>query len=71
MTSWRSTGGTQAATATAKTPESFATEQYFGINAFGFTNKAGETRFIRYVAEPLPGFPTSIRRMQPSGRRIT
>jgi len=43
------------ATATAKTPESFATEQYFGINAFGFTNKAGETRFIRYVAEPLAG----------------
>jgi catalase len=41
--------------ATAKTPESFATEQYFGINAFGFTNKAGETRFIRYVAEPVAG----------------
>jgi catalase len=41
--------------ATAKTPESFATEQYFGINAFGFTNKAGETRFIRYVAEPIAG----------------
>jgi catalase len=41
--------------ATAKTPESFTTEQYFGINAFGFTNKAGETRFIRYVAEPLAG----------------
>ena len=41
--------------ATARTPESFATEQYFGINAFGFTNKAGETRFIRYVAEPLAG----------------
>ena len=43
------------AAATAKTPESFATEQYFGINAFRFTNKAGETRFIRYVAEPLAG----------------
>ena len=43
------------ATATAKTPESFATERYFGINAFSFTNKAGETRFIRYVAEPLAG----------------
>jgi catalase len=43
------------AAATTKTPESFATEQYFGINAFGFTNKAGETRFIRYVAEPLAG----------------
>jgi catalase len=43
------------ATATAKTPESFATERYFGINAFSFTNKVGETRFIRYVAEPLAG----------------
>jgi catalase len=42
-------------TATAKTPESFATERYFGINAFSFTNKAGETRFIRYVAEPVAG----------------
>ena len=41
--------------ATAKTPASFATERYFGINAFGFTNKAGETRFIRYIAEPLAG----------------
>ncbi|EWY41597.1 catalase [Skermanella stibiiresistens SB22] len=41
--------------ATVATPESFATENYFGINAFAFTNKAGETRFIRYVAEPLAG----------------
>lgn len=41
--------------ATAKTPASFATEQYFGINAFRFTNKAGEQRFIRYVAEPVAG----------------
>jgi catalase len=43
------------ANATVQTPESFATERYFGINAFGFTNKADETRFIRYVAEPLAG----------------
>jgi catalase len=41
--------------ATVRTPASFATERYFGINAFGFTNKAGETNFIRYVAEPLAG----------------
>ncbi|MCW2242171.1 catalase family peroxidase [Azospirillum canadense] len=41
--------------ATTKTPASFATEQYFGINAFRFTNKAGEQRFIRYVAEPAAG----------------
>lgn len=41
--------------ATTRTPTSFATEQYFGINAFRFTNKAGEQRFIRYVAEPVAG----------------
>jgi catalase len=43
------------ANASVKTPESFTTEQYFGINAFAFTNKAGQTSFIRYVAEPLAG----------------
>ena len=41
--------------ATTKTPTSFATEEYFGINAFRFINKAGEARFIRYVMEPLAG----------------
>jgi len=41
--------------ATVKTPDSFATEQYFGINAFRFTNRAGQSRFIRYVAEPVAG----------------
>jgi catalase len=41
--------------ATIKTPDSFATEHYFGINAFAFTNQAGETRFIRYIAEPVAG----------------
>ncbi|HYG88515.1 MAG TPA: catalase family peroxidase [Azospirillum sp.] len=41
--------------ATTKTPTSFATEEYFGINAFRFINKAGEQRFIRYVMEPLAG----------------
>src|SRR5690242_15302044 len=32
--------------ATVATPVSFATEEYFGINAFQFTNKAGEKHFI-------------------------
>ena len=43
------------AAATVRTPVSFATEQYFGINAFRFTNQAGETHFIRYIAEPVAG----------------
>jgi catalase len=43
------------AAATTRTPVSFATERYFGINAFRFTNQAGETRFIRYIAEPVAG----------------
>ena len=41
--------------ATVSTPASFATERYFGINAFRFTNQAGETHFIRYIAEPVAG----------------
>lgn len=41
--------------ATTRTPASFATEEYFGINAFRFINKAGEAQFIRYVMEPLAG----------------
>jgi catalase len=43
------------AAATTRTPSSFATEQYFGINAFRFINKAGERRFIRYRMEPVAG----------------
>jgi catalase len=41
--------------ATVATPASFATEEYFGINAFRFTNKAGEKHYIRYRAEPVAG----------------
>jgi catalase len=43
------------AAATARTPSSFATERYFGINAFRFVNQDGEQRFIRYRMEPLAG----------------
>jgi catalase len=41
--------------ATVATPRSFATEEYFGIDAFRFTNKAGEQHFIRYRMEPVAG----------------
>ena len=41
--------------ATVHTPKSFATEEYFGIDAFRLTSKAGEQRFVRYRMEPLAG----------------
>jgi catalase len=43
------------AAATTRTPRSFATEEYFGINAFQFVDKDGERRFIRYRMEPMAG----------------
>jgi len=41
-----------AALATAATPDSFADEQYYGINAFVFINKAGERQAVRYQMVP-------------------
>ena len=41
-----------AAFATAATPDSFADEQYYGINAFVFTSKAGEKQAVRYQMVP-------------------
>src|SRR3954471_17554769 len=41
-----------AALATVATPDSFANEAYFGINAFMFVNKAGERQAIRYQMIP-------------------
>ena len=41
-----------AATATASTPDSFATEEYHGINAFLFVNKAGAKQAVRYEMMP-------------------
>jgi catalase len=38
-----------AASATAATPDSFADEEYHGINAFIFVNKAGERQAVRYL----------------------
>jgi len=36
-------------------PESFASQAYFGINAFKFTNAAGATIFGRYQVRPVGG----------------
>jgi catalase len=41
-----------AALATAATPDSFADEEYYGINAFVFINKAGERQPVRYQMVP-------------------
>jgi catalase len=41
-----------AAVSTASTPESFATEEYHGINAFVFVNKAGARQAVRYIMSP-------------------
>ena len=41
-----------AAFATAATPDSFADEEYYGINAFVFISKAGEKHAVRYQMVP-------------------
>lgn len=41
------------ATATAKTPASFAEEEYRGINAFIFVSKTGARQAVRYLATPV------------------
>ena len=40
---------------TQKTPASYATIGYFGVNSFQFTNKKGQTNFIRYRFVPVAG----------------
>jgi catalase len=40
------------ASATATTPASFADEEYFGVNAFVFVDKAGRKQAVRYIAQP-------------------
>jgi catalase len=42
-------------TAPKPTPASFATEPYFGVNAFEFTNAEGKSRFGRYQLRPEAG----------------
>jgi catalase len=41
-----------AALATIATPDSFAHEEYRGLNAFVLVNKAGERQAVRYVVTP-------------------
>lgn len=36
-------------------PESFATQRFFGVNAFKFINAKGETQYGRYRIEPVEG----------------
>jgi catalase len=36
-------------------PASFATETFFGVNSFRFSNEAGKIQFGRYRLEPLAG----------------
>jgi catalase len=43
------------AVATAATPSSYATDEYFGVNAFQFVDKTGNRQFIRYRMEPVSG----------------
>jgi catalase len=45
----------KVATAPKPVPASFATETYFGINAFEFTNAGGKSRFGRYQLRPEAG----------------
>jgi catalase len=40
------------ALSTAATPDSFADEIYYGVDAFIFTNKAGQKQAVRYQAVP-------------------
>jgi catalase len=42
-------------TAPKPVPTSFATEPYFGVNAFEFTNSEGKSRFGRYQLRPEAG----------------
>lgn len=56
--------------ATVRTPESFATEQYFGINAFGFTNKAGRRVSSATSPNRWPASNTSPRGCRQAGARL-
>ena len=54
--SWRShPKAMKVVTAPKPTPASFATEPYFGVNAFEFTNAEGKSRFGRYQLRPEAG----------------
>jgi catalase len=44
--------GVSAAFGTAHTPDSFAHDAYYGVNAFVFVNKAGARQTVRYQISP-------------------
>ena len=44
-----------AAFATVSTPDSFANEEYYGVNAFVFVNKSGVRQAVRYQMMPERG----------------
>ena len=49
-----------AALATVGTPDSFADEEYYGIDAFVFVNKAGKRQAVRYqMVPPERGAPVA------------
>ncbi len=48
-------GAKRVITAPKPTPASFATEPYFGVNAFLFTNAEGKARYGRYQFRPDAG----------------
>jgi len=41
-----------AASATVSTPDSFADEEYYGVNAFIFVDAAGKRQAVRYILSP-------------------
>jgi catalase len=43
---------TVRALATVQTPDSFADEEYYGVNAFILVNDKGERHAVRYVMAP-------------------
>ena len=42
------------ALATVQTPDSFADEEYYGVNAFILVNDKGERHAVRYLLAPDP-----------------
>lgn len=54
---------------TQKTPASYATAGYFGVNSFQFTNRQGQSHYIRYQFIPTAGerylAPEALAEMDP------
>ena len=61
----------KAITAPKPTPVSFATEPYFGVNAFLFTNRDGKARYGRYQFRPEAGARIPVRARTPRSSQPT